>query len=335
MKEALLYKPVSDRKVQCRVCSNYCVIPEGEQGECGVRENRDGVLYSLTYGKLVALNVDPIEKKPLFHFFPGANTLSVAAAGCSLKCRFCQNHLISQVKHHGIPPTKDYTPEEVIEQARELQTDILSYTYSEPTVNLEFCLETMKLARAEGMKNVWISNGFMSGECLAECEGLIDAVNIDLKSFQESVYRELLDGRLAPVVESIRALYKMGVWVEVTTLVIPGVNDSDEELKEIASFLLSMGPEIPWHVSAFHPDFQFMDVSRTPGSTIQHARNVGLKTGLRYVYCGNYHGSGGENTSCHACGTTLIERWGFQVISNHAKDGQCPKCRTQLAGHFG
>jgi pyruvate formate lyase activating enzyme len=334
MYEARFYEKVEDQKVQCHLCAHECKIDPGKRGICHVRENQDGTLYSLVYGRVIAENVDPIEKKPLFHFLPGSRSYSIATIGCNFMCLHCQNYDISQYprRHEGRIIGETRTPQEIVDRALETRSSSISYTYTEPTIFMEFAQDVGRLAREKGLKNIFVSNGFMtepSAQALAE---FVEADNIDLKSFKDDFYRKICKARLQPVLDTIDRLKKLGVWLEVTTLVIPGLNDSEEELTQIAHFIKEVGVDIPWHVSAFYPTHQMLDRPRTPPATLLKARDIGLQAGLRYVYTGNIPGQGGENTSCHQCGEVLIERLGYAIRGFILKDGKCPKCQAEIDG---
>ncbi len=334
MQEARLWESLDEQKVHCHLCAHECQIDPGKRGICRVRENRDGTLYSLVYGKIISENIDPIEKKPLYHFLPGSRSYSIATVGCNFKCLHCQNYEISQYPrfHEGDIIGLLRAPEDIVTAARESQSASISYTYTEPTIFLEFAQDTARLARAQGLRNVFVSNGFMtepSAKALAE---FIDADNVDLKSFRDDHYRKVCKARLQPVLDTIVRLKQLGVWVEVTTLVIPGLNDSTEELTDIAQFIKGVDMGIPWHVSAFYPTYKMLDRPRTPAATLLKAREIGLAAGLRYVYTGNIPGKGGESTICYACGEMLIDRVGCQILRNTLQDGKCPKCQAEIDG---
>jgi len=337
----MLYEQLPEQRVRCQLCAHGCVIAPGKRGLCGVRENRDGVLQSLVYGELVAEAVDPIEKKPLFHFYPGSTALSIATVGCNLTCSFCQNADISQApREQGLVRGRQTPPEAVVRAARRVGSRSIAYTYTEPTIFGEYALDVARLARASGVANVWVTNGYMSAALLSMALGdmagpLIDAANVDLKGFTEEYYRQRCGARLQPVLDSLVRLKRGGVWVEVTTLVIPGLNDSDVELKGIAGFIRDeLGADTPWHVSRFHPTYRLTDRPATPAQTVAHARQIGLAEGLRYVYVGNVPWLEGENTYCPACGRAVIRREGFTVTANEAPGGVCRHCQTRLAGVF-
>lgn len=287
MKEAYLYKKRKDGKTACFLCNHYCLIKDGELGKCSVRKNEKGTLYSLVYRKLISENVDPIEKKPLYHFMPGTKSLSIATVGCNFKCFFCQNWQISQQpcdldKIEG----QDVSPEKIVQDALDLKCLSISYTYTEPTIFFEYAYDTAVIASAKGLKNVFVTNGFMTKDCLEMIKPYLDAANVDLKSFSEDTYKMKIGGRLKPVLDNIKFMKDMDIWIELTTLIIPGLNDSDEELKDIARFICSLDPEIPWHVSAYFPMYK-SEIPPTARDKIERAMNIGRKTGLKYVHTGN------------------------------------------------
>jgi len=329
MHEALLYKKGKEATVHCLLCSHFCTIANQERGRCGVRENRDGVLYSLVYGKLVAESVDPIEKKPLFHFLPGSLSYSIATSGCNFTCLHCQNSSISQA---GAMAGTRKTAADVVRSALASGSRSVSYTYVEPTIFFEFAYDCMQLATDAGLKNCFVSNGFMSKQTTEMLVTNLDAINIDLKSFSDEFYRSVCGARLRPVLDSIERMSNAGILVEVTTLVIPGMNDSDEELRQIAEFLFAIDPAIPWHVTGFFPTYKMTDRPPTSVASLERARQIGLSTGLHHVYEGNRPGSGGENTVCPSCGTDLILRHGFSIKENYLQDGACPSCRKSIHG---
>jgi pyruvate formate lyase activating enzyme len=332
---ARMWESLEDRKVQCYLCAQECKIDPGKRGLCHVRENRDGSLFSLNYGRIIAEHIDPIEKKPLFHFLPGTRSYSIATVGCNFMCLHCQNYDISQYPrvHGGLIQGDEREPEAIVAYALASHSASISYTYTEPTIFLEYAQDVGKLAREQGLKNVFVSNGFMTEQSAAALAAFVDADNVDLKSFRDDFYRKVCKARLQPVLDTIVRLKQLGVWLEVTTLVIPGHNDSVEELSEIAQFIRGVGPEVPWHVSAFHPTFKMLDHPATPVATLRRAREIGLQAGLRYVYTGNIPpGEGGENTYCYDCQELLIERQGYTIRRYLLKDGKCPKCQTPVDG---
>jgi pyruvate formate lyase activating enzyme len=333
MREALFYQRETGGDVKCRLCPHTCLIKTGKTGICRVRKNHDGVLCSLVYGKAISAHVDPIEKKPLFHLLPGTLSFSVATVGCNMRCRHCQNADISQMpKDRHVIQGHTLPPEQIVHMAREEGCASIAYTYTEPTVYFEYALDTAKLARKAGIMNVFVTNGFTSPEALRAVAPFLDGANVDLKSFREEFYKKICGAKLAPVLESLKLYRELGIWLEVTTLVIPGENDSDEELGQIAAFIAGeLGPEVPWHVSAFHPTYRLTDRPRTPAETLRRACVVGRDAGLKYVYEGNIPGEG-EDTFCPACGERVIFRLGFSVRENRLEEGSCPECRSPLEG---
>ena len=334
MKEAMFCRPLAEGDIRCHLCNHRCKIKEGKTGICGVRQNRDGQLYSLVYGKIVAEHIDPVEKKPFFHFMPGSNAFSIGTVGCNFQCKHCQNSHISQYpqEHQGEIIGQDRTPEQIVAAAKSAGCKSIAYTYNEPTVFYEFAFETALLAQKEALRNVFVSNGYMASDAARHVAPCLDAINIDLKSFNDKTYKEVCGARLKPVLQTIELMRELHVWVEVTTLVIPGLNDGEEELPDIARFIKGVGAEVPWHVSQFHPAYKFMDRPMTPMATLRRAREIGMEEGLRYVYEGNVPGEGGENTHCYACGAMLIERYGLTLRQNRLQDGKCPECGTNIEG---
>jgi pyruvate formate lyase activating enzyme len=334
MKEAYLYKKLKNKKVRCDLCNHRCVIDEGEKGICYVRENNNGTLYSLVYRKLISENVDPVEKKPLFHFQPGSYSLSIATAGCNFKCFFCQNWQISQSPgDEGYIDGKDVPPEEIVKHAVKNNCSSIAYTYTEPTIFFEYAYDTAVIAKKKGIKNIFITNGFMTGECIEMIAPYLDAANIDIKSYSDKTYREKMGGRLEPVLDNVKDMYDRNIWIELTTLIIPGINDSDEELKEIADFISRLDNNIPWHLSAYYPQYK-SDLPATPASTIERAIGIGKNAGLKYVYGGNIWSGDYENTYCNKCNALLIRRHGFSITENNIIDGKCSNCGTKVSGIF-
>lgn len=361
--EARFYEPLPDGKVLCTLCPHDCHVPEGARGACGVRYNQGGKLYTLVYDKLVARELNPIEKKPFFHFHPGSYAYSIATVGCNLRCSFCQNWEISQWPKEHLPkhiesagqaqsaakaapepicpklaemqrdiPGEHVTPEAIVQAARDTGCLSVSYTFTEPTIFYELAYDTALLAREQGLKNNFVSNGFISEAPLRELSTVLDAANIDLKFFKEESYRHISRARLAPILDAIRLYHELGVWLEVTTLVVPGLNDSDAELTGIAEFLCSLSPSIPWHVTRFYPAWEIRDRPPTAVASLRRAREIGFKAGLKYVYEGNVPGEGGENTWCPECRELLIERYGFYVRQNRIRDDRCPTCGAHIEG---
>lgn len=332
MKEAMFYEKIGEGKVRCFLCAQHCTILPGKRGICAVRENIDGTLYSLVYGKVIARHIDPIEKKPLFHFYPASRSYSIATVGCNFRCLHCQNYEISQYcKVYRNIPGEDMTPDEIVKEAEQTGCQSISYTYTEPTIFFEFAYDCARLAHEKGIKNVFVSNGYTSPEATKAIAPYLDGNNIDLKG-DDNFYKKVAGARLQPVLNTIRLMKELGVWVEVTTLIIPTYNDSEEFLKWVAEFIRAVDPSIPWHVTQFYPTYNLTDQPRTPISTLRRAREIGLQAGLKYVYEGNVPGEGGENTYCPVCGELLIARFGFSLTSVKIKDSRCPKCGTTIEG---
>lgn len=335
--EARFYRKEEDRKVACYLCRQFCKISHGKRGLCGVRENRDGILYTLVYGRIVAANIDPIEKKPLFHFLPGTESFSIATVGCNFRCLNCQNYHISQgVKENKSIEGEYVSPDRIVSMAKKSRCATISYTYTEPTIFFEYAYDVATLASKEGMKNIFVTNGYMGKEALQEISPYLHAANVDLKSFYDDFYLRTCGGHLSPILENLVKMKELGIWVEITTLIIPTLNDDEENLREIARFIKEkLGEETPWHISAFHPTYKLTHLSRTPGSILHKAREIGLEIGLKYVYCGNVPGNKGEGSYCHECGKLIIGRLGFRVLEMHVKSGgYCSYCNTKIPGFF-
>ena len=335
MMEAYLYERLEGDKVKCGLCSHRCVIKDGRRGICQVRENEAGILKTLVYGRLIARHIDPIEKKPLFHFLPGTLSYSIATVGCNFRCRFCQNADIAQMPsdRKGTVLGTRCTPGEVVDAAQRGGCNSISYTYTEPTVFFEFAYDTAKLAHDTGICNVFVTNGYMTAEALEMIAPYLDAANVDLKAFTDTYYQELCGAGLKHVQATLKLMKTLGIFVEVTTLIVPGLNDDPSELNDLAAFIVQdLGAETPWHISRFHPTYKLTDRPSTPVQTLTMAREIGLKAGLKYVYTGNVPGNAAENTFCYSCGETVIERWGFQVGNIRLKNGRCTRCGTEMDG---
>jgi len=333
MKQAHLWKKLKDNIVQCKNCSHYCIISEGKRGICGVRKNIKGTLYALNYAKACAVGVDPIEKKPLFHFLPGTYSLSIATIGCNFSCQNCQNWKISQApKFSEEIWGEEISPKEIIKRAKALNCPSVSYTYTEPTIFSEYALDIMKLAAKIGLKNCWVSNGYFSKELFDLIYPYLDAINVDLKSFDNEFYVKYCGGQLNPVLENLKRLKEKNIWVEITTLVIPTLNDSEENFYKIVQFIKNeLGEETPWHITQFCGaiSWKLKNIPDTPIETLIKAREIGLEEGLKYVYTGNVPGLEGEDTFCPKCGTKVIDRSGY-IIQRYDKNGKCPKCNKKL-----
>jgi pyruvate formate lyase activating enzyme len=333
MKEALFYENL-DGKIRCRLCNHQCVIKEGKRGICGVRENHGGKLYALVYGRSVSAGIDPIEKKPFFNFYPASTAYSLSTVGCNFRCLNCQNWNISQMPKgkEGKIIGEELLPERIVTEARNRGCRSIAYTYTEPTIFYEYAYDTAKLAHTEGIKNLFVTNGYTSPEAIRELSPFLDAANVDLKGFSEDFYHTMCGARLQPVLDTIRLYKELGIWVEVTTLIIPGYSDDDAQLKGIAAFIRSVDENIPWHVTAFYPAYKLLDVPPTPVESLRKARRIGMDAGLRYVYEGNIPGEGGENTYCYQCGELVIKRHGFEIRENRLAGGKCPTCGARMDG---
>ncbi len=351
MKEALFYEVEDNQRVRCTLCPHFCKITPGHRGACGVRINRDGKLYTLVADRVVSEGVDPIEKKPLFHFLPGSYSYSIATVGCNLRCLFCQNWEISQGPKGSRPEPSDFaclpvtdpsrgevpglpvTPESIVTHAVAAGCRSLAYTYTEPTIFFELALETAKVARDAGLKNIFVTNGFITPEALRMIAPFLDAANIDLKGFGESFYKRVCGASLTPILEAIRLYKEFGVWIELTTLLIPGRNDHEAELRELAGFMTSdLGDETPWHIIRFFPAYKMERVPITPLETLRRAEEIGRDAGLKHIYVGNVFEEDGENTTCAGCQEVVIRRTGLTLIENRLKGSACPRCQRPMAG---
>lgn len=351
MQEALFYEVEQNQRVRCTLCPLFCKITPGHRGACGVRINRDGTLYTLVADRVISQEVDPMEKKPLFHFLPGSFAYSIATVGCNFRCLYCQNWEISQSPKGRSAESIEFacpvlaeslvdwtvgwpvTPKSLVEDALARDCASVAYTYTEPTIFFELALETAKMARAAGLKNIFITNGFIAPEPLRMIAPYLDAANIDLKSFRESFYRRVCGAPLRPVLDAIRLYKQLGVWVELTTLVIPGRNDDETELRELASFIRSdVGEEVPWHISRFFPAYKMGKVPITPSETLRRVERIGREVGLKHVYIGNAPEEGREDTFCPGCQATLIRRTGFTLVETRLQDSACPSCGECLPG---
>jgi len=333
MREAMLYEKQDDRRVRCNLCAHRCVIAEGHKGKCSVRKNVDGVLYSLTYDRVTSMAVDPIEKKPLFHVRPGSESFSLATVGCNFSCTFCQNHDLSQwAKEQGSDalPGRAVSPAQLVSMAQQEGCASIAFTYSEPTIFFELAYDTAQLAVKQDIATIFVTNGFMTPEALDTIAPCLTAANVDLKSFNDKWYRSVAGGRLQPVLDTIAGMKERGIFVEVTTLVIPGENDSNEELRSIAEFLASVDPLIPWHISAFRPMYHMQDKPSTSMAAIDRAYAIGEAAGLKYIYPGNIFGDPRESTRCHSCGHTVLRRQGYRITDISLKGAACSACGASV-----
>jgi len=328
--EAALWAPGADGAAECRLCAHRCRVAPGKRGVCRVRENVGGRLVTLVYGRLIARHVDPIEKKPLFHFLPGSRAYSIATVGCNFQCGFCQNWQISQWSRAagGVMPGDEVAPEAVVADARRAGCASLSYTYTEPTVFFEYARDVAVLARQAGLKNTFVTNGYLTPEALEAMAGWLDAANVDLKAWRDEFYRHICKARVDPVKDSIRRMHALGIHVEVTTLLVPGRNDHPADLGAIAEFLASVSPDLPWHVTRYHPEFEMREPPPTPAAAIEKALAIGRRAGLRFVYAGNI--AGHQDTLCPSCGETVIERSGFAAAARSLRGSACGRCGAAL-----
>jgi pyruvate formate lyase activating enzyme len=331
-REAMFWEELPDKKVKCVLCPRECEVADVERGYCGVRENQGGRYQTLVYGAVCSANVDPIEKKPLFHYLPGTAAMSIATAGCNIECKFCQNWQISQFRPEQIDSIL-LTPERLVEVCKRELAPTIAHTYSEPVVFYEYMHDVAKLSRRHGVGNVMISNGYIQEEPLRELCRHITGVKIDLKAFSESFYKEQCNGELAPVLKTLELLKEIGIWFEIVVLVIPTLNDSAEEIREMSRWVVEhLGPDVPMHFSRFHPTYRVTNLPRTPIATVENCRRLAMEAGVHYVYAGNVPMHPGENTYCHHCNETLIERAGYRIINNAIANGKCPHCQTTIPG---
>ena len=329
--EALLYEKLDKKMTHCKVCQRRCLISPGNRGFCLTRENNEGTLYNLTYGVVSSSGVDPIEKKPLFHFFPGSQVYSLGTVGCNLGCKHCQNWRIARATVDSIY-TQEISPEASIELALEYKCKSIAWTYNEPTMWLEYTIDSAKLAHKNDLKTVYVTNGYMTPESLELIGPHLDAANVDLKGMSDKFYREICNARLDPVLENIILMKEMGIHIEITNLIIPGYNDSEEELKALVKFMVEeVGVEVPLHFTRFFPNYQMEDVNPTPIETLINARKMAREAGMRYVYVGNAPGLDGENTYCYDCGQLLIERDGYGLGKVRVDEKKkCPECGAHI-----
>ncbi len=333
LREAMLYKELKGGAVRCDLCAHHCRIEPDDYGFCGVRQNLSGTLHTHVFGETIARNVDPIEKKPLYHFLPGSDAFSIGTVGCNFHCRFCQNWQISQAGESRGGLGRELLPEDVVAAAQNENCASIAYTYTEPTIFFEYAYETAKLAKEAGIKNIFVTNGFMTPEALDAAAPYLDAANVDLKAWDNDYYKTYCEARLKPVTESIKYLKELGVWQEATTLIIPRENDSETQLKGIAEFIAGVDADIPWHISAFHPAYEFGDRGSTPVETLQWAEEIGREQGLRHVYLGNVPAE--NDTYCHRCKEKVVSRSRHGVRNMNLSDGNaCPACNAEIAGRW-
>jgi pyruvate formate lyase activating enzyme len=332
--EARLYEKEIGARVRCHLCAYRCIVQPGKQGVCKVRFNRDGTMLTRVYGRTIAEDSDPVEKKPLFHVHPGSRSYSVAAPGCNLRCAWCQSWEISQLPRvKQVLTGSSSAPGEIVSSALRSGCRSIAYTYTEPTVFFEYAYDTARQAHGAGLANLIVTNGYMTHEMLEAFEPYLDAANVDLKAFRDATYRTHIRARLQPVLDSLKAIKRLGIWLEVTTLVIPGVNDDPSELRDLARFVADeLGAETPWHLTRFFPAYEMAGVPATPIETLRHAREIGRAEGLDYVYAGSLPDAEAQDTLCPECGRTLIHRSGFNVVTNRIERGACPDCWAPIAG---
>lgn len=330
--EARWYKKLPQRKIECELCPRRCVIDDLERGYCGVRENQGGVYHSLVYGRACSANIDPIEKKPLFHFLPGAKAFSIATVGCNVMCKFCQNWEISQANVDQVE-SFDLPPAQVAAVAKQRRCEVIAYTYTEPVIFSEYMYDSAVEGRKAGVRSVMISNGYINPTPMKELCRVLDGVKIDLKAFNNRFYKELVAGELQPVLDTLVLLKKQKMWTEIVYLIIPGWNDDAGELRELCTWIKNdLGADTPLHFTRFHPQYRLTNIPSTPIAVLRTARRIGLESGLHYVYTGNVPGDEGESTYCPACGATVIQRIGFSVLARAMNGGKCAKCGAPIAG---
>lgn len=329
-KEAILYDKIG-KALNCKICERRCIISQGKAGFCQMRENDEGKLYSLNYAAASSVAVDPIEKKPLFHFYPGTTVFSLGSVGCNFRCKYCQNWGISQAELEHIS-TRDMLPEEAIRLTKEYGCKSIAWTYNEPTMWFEYTLDSAKLAKKEDIKTVYVTNGYMSEESFQEINPYLDAANIDLKGMSNKFYEDLCEARLKPVLDNIIRMHDAHIHIEVTNLLIPGYNDSKEDIKALISFMVEeVGVEVPLHFTRFFPQYQMQNIHPTNIESLQRAHDLAKESGMQYVYIGNAPTADGETTFCPECGEPIIKRDGFSVVSDELKKTRkCPKCKAPL-----
>ena len=335
VREARFYDKLENKKIRCKLCPRQCVIDERERGYCGVRENREGTYYTLVYARPCSLNADPVEKKPLFHYYPGSAAFSLATAGCNVNCKFCQNWEISQVRPEEV---RSYylLPEEIANLAGKYECQSIAYTYSEPTIYYEYMMDCALAGKRKNIKNVVITAGYIAKDPLTELCKVVDAIKVDLKSFSDKYYREIVNGELQPVLDSLVTMRKLDMWTEIVYLVVPTLNDGDQEFRDLSAWIKSnLGTDVPVHFTRFHPQYLLKNLPPTPVKTLERAKEIAETEGLHYVYVGNVPGHPGENTCCPQCKKIIVQRTGFTVQKMDIKNGQCLYCNYKIAGKWG
>lgn len=331
-KEAMFYEKLDDNYVRCRLCPHQCLIPPGGRGFCRNRKNIDGKLYTLNYGRICSIAIEPVEKAPFYHFLPGHLRLAIACPGCNLRCKYCQNWQISQVKVEDIE-TRKVTPKQIVQWALQAGVKSICFTYSEPTAYYEFMLDVCKLAKKHGLKTLMVSNGFINPEPLKLLLKYMDGVKIDLKFFDPTLYAEISSGELEPVLRSIKIVKESGKWLEIVNLVVPTINDDMKQIEKMCKWIVqNVGPDVPLHFTRFFPCYKLTNLPPTPVKTLEKAREIAKKVGLKYVYIGNVPGHPANSTYCPRCGRLLIKRVHFTVVENKIKNGKCPYCGEPIAG---
>ncbi len=330
--KAFFFEKLNNNKVRCHLCPNNCILSDGRYGVCRVRKNVGGELFSMNYSEIAAIHIDPIEKKPLFHFKPGAQALSIASAGCNLRCKFCQNWEISQFKSSQLQ-TRTMEEMDLIAIGKDENIPIIAYTYSEPIIFYEFMYNLAKVSREYGVQNVMISAGFINKEPLKKLFDVLDAIKIDLKSFSDDYYRKICGGRLKPVLDNLVEIKKNGIWLEIVYLIVPTLNDSDDEIRSMVRWVKqNLGTDVPLHFSRFYPQYKMKNLPPTPVKTIERACEIAYNEGLNYVYAGNIPGNKYENTYCPKCGAVLIQRYGYYILQKSIVSGKCKNCGQEIAG---
>jgi pyruvate formate lyase activating enzyme len=331
-REASWYRKLEEGRIECELCPQKCTVADMERGTCGVRENRGGTYFTLVHSLACAVHVDPIEKKPLFHVLPGEKAFSFSTAGCNVECKFCQNWELSQFRPEQVT-AYDLPPSALVAAAQRNGARLTAATYGEPVVFWEYVRDVAKAANAAGLRPTVVSNGFIQEKALREVLPLLSAIKVDLKSFREDFYRDQVRGQLEPVLKALEVIREVGVWLEIVVLLVPTLNDSAAEIRDLSKWVHShLGPDVPVHFTRFHPTYRLTDLPPTPVSSLERAWDIGREAGLNYVYLGNVPGHPGENTSCAGCGEILIRRIGFRILKNRIKDGACPECSAKIPG---
>jgi pyruvate formate lyase activating enzyme len=335
VEDALFYKNLDNGRVECYLCPHYCKLKTGQTGFCRVRKNVDGKLKSLVYGKPYAVNVDPIEKKPLYHFLPGSKILSIGTAGCNLACKYCQNCDLSATQFQEARSI-DLSPGRVVQMAVHYESEGIAYTYNEPTIFAEYAMDSAALGREQNLKNVMVTNGYINPEAMDQVYQNMDAANVDLKAFNEKFYTRYTLSHLQPVLDCLKRLKELGKWIEITTLIIPGYNDDETEMTRLFEWIITeLSPLVPLHLTAFHPDYQFSQVPATMPSELLKFHKRARETGLKYVYVGNVGQNEASDTYCHNCSALLIKRSWYHTSFENFKNGRCSQCSTPIPGIFG